>query len=92
MAVNQVSLFFYPPRWRQRLVVEDPKTLNPSGTSNDSPPPLEEWASLVVHLCQRFELRLGGNGLTSCGEADFLAAVRQHPSYREFAAAFNWPS
>jgi hypothetical protein len=32
MAVNQVSLFFYPPRWSQRLTVVDPTALTDDGT------------------------------------------------------------
>lgn len=32
MAVNQVSLFFYPPRWTQRLRAIDPTALTDAGT------------------------------------------------------------
>lgn len=55
-----------------------------------SPPPLPEWAGFAAELCRRFHFRLGAEGVAPCGAAEFLAAVRGHRSYREFAASFGW--
>jgi hypothetical protein len=167
VAVNQVSLFFYLPRWQQRLTPA-PNALTDQGTplmiadavpvaeadaapvSTDvvkgwlaengftpvewghgrtlqrgqvrsifgqekeievcvgdvtgeatelyvrftlprrNPPPLSEWAEFAAGLCRRFHLRLGAEGVAPCGQAEFLAAVRGHRFYREFAASFGW--
>ena len=167
MAVNQVSLFFYPPRWQQRLTPE-PKALTDEGKPvqiadavsvagadapplsaaavngwlaeqgftpvewgrgsvfergqvrsifgpekeievsigeeageitnlyirftlpRRNPPPLAEWSGFAAELCGCFRLRLGAEGVAPCGEAEFLAAVRGHRFYREFAASFGW--
>jgi hypothetical protein len=167
VAVNQVSLFFYPPRWQQRLT-HDPTALTDQGmplqiadavpvASADAapvwatalkgwladngftpvdwgqgstlqrgqvrsifglekevevsvgdeggevtelyvrftlprrtPPPLPEWARFAAELCRRFHLQLGAEGVAPCGKAEFLAAVRGHRFYREFAASFGW--
>lgn len=167
MAVNQVSLFFYPPRWRQRLTTPNPAALTDRGTpvqvagaepvtGADGPavtttamkawladrgfaqvewgvtfqrgqvrsifgpekeievcvgdesgevtglyirftlprrehPPLPAWAGFATELCSRFQLRLGAEGIAPCGEAEFLAAVRGHRFFLEFAASFGWP-
>lgn len=167
MAVNQVSFFFYPPRWQQRLIAH-PTALTDQGTPvqiadavpvadsdappvsvaalvawlgeqgfapadwgegsilqrgqvrsifgpekevevrvgreagqvtglyvrftlpRRTPPPLLEWARFAVDLCSRFNLRLGAEGVAPCGQAEFLAAVRSHRFYQEFAASFGW--
>src|SRR5262249_9670911 len=39
-----------------------------------NPPPLGGWAEFAAALCGRFRLRLGAEGTTPCGEAEFLAA------------------
>jgi hypothetical protein len=166
VAVNQVSLFFYPPRWRQRLTAA-PRAHTDQGAQvhiadavhiagadgpavpaeelkawltergfvatdrNGSvfdrglilsifghekemqvtigeeaceitdvycrftlprhmPTPLSKWTAFAVSLCRRFHLPLGPNGAVPCTEAEFLAAVRAHRNWREFAGAFGW--
>jgi hypothetical protein len=166
VAVNQVSLFFYPPRWQQRLTTPNPAALTDEGKPvqiagaeqvvgtdaptvptaalkewltergfaqvewgvtfqrgqvrsifglekeievcvgdgagevtdlyirftlpRRNPPPLSEWSAFAVELCHRFQLRLGAEGIAPCSEAEFLATVRGHRFYREFAASFGW--
>jgi hypothetical protein len=55
-----------------------------------SPPPLTEWAGFGAELCACFRLQLGSEGTASCGEAEFLDALRSDRNYREFAASFGW--
>jgi hypothetical protein len=55
----------------------------------DTPPPLSEWAEFVSQLCKRFHLRLGADGIAPCGEAEFMAAVKDNFNYRDFAASFS---
>jgi hypothetical protein len=167
VAVNQVSLFFYPPRWKQRLtpsptawtdegkpvqiaeavpvdgadgppvpadvlkgwltergfipvewgrgsVFERGQVFSTFGPEKEievsvgeeagevtelycrftlprrSPPPVAEWAGFVAALCGRFGLRLEAQGAAPCGEAEFIAAVRDSRNYGEFAASFGW--
>src|SRR4051794_6546936 len=49
-----------------------------------SRPALSEWSSLVVALCQRFQLRLAGDA-SICDGDRFVAAVRGNENYRDFA-------
>jgi hypothetical protein len=167
VAVNQVSLFFYPPRWQQRLtphltaITDEGKPLHiadavpvPGADTQPllpavvkgwlaeqgftpvewgrgsvfqrgqllsifgpekevevsvseeagevtelfcrftlphrNPPPLSDWAAFAAALCSRFCLRLGDEGVASCGEAEFLDAVRGNRFYGEFASSFGW--
>jgi hypothetical protein len=54
------------------------------------PPQLSDWAEFAAAWCGRFHLRLGAEGTTPCGEAEFLDVVRGDRNYQEFAAAFGW--
>jgi hypothetical protein len=55
-----------------------------------TPPDLAGWAAFAAELCGRFGLRLAPGGAGTCGEAEFVAAVRANGNYREFAARFGW--
>ena len=167
MAVNQVSLSFYPPRWQERLTAH-PRSLTDQGTpvqiadavpvegaipapvlcddfrewitqqgftavewgrgtefhrgqvrsifgteqeidlsfsdeggeltsvycrftlSRETPLALPRWATFVSAMCKKFGLRLPADGMTPCGEEEFLAAVRGHRFWREFAKSLGW--
>jgi hypothetical protein len=167
VAVNQVSLSFYPPRWQERLTPH-PRSLTDQGTpvqiadavpaegveqprvscdnfrewlsqqgfaavdwgrgrvyyrgevrsvfgtekeidvcfsdeageltsvgcrftlSRESPAALPSWAAFATAMCQEFGLRLAPQGKTPCSEQEFVAAVRKHRFWREFARSFRW--
>jgi len=167
VAINQVSLSFYPPRWQERLTPH-PRSLTDQGTpvqiaeavpvegvdgmpvscddflewltqqgftaddwgrgrvyyrgqvrstfgtekeidvcfsdeagevtgvdcrftlSRESPVALSGWGAFATAMCQQFHLRLAPDGKTPCNEQEFLAAVRQHRFWREFARSFGW--
>jgi hypothetical protein len=167
VAVNQVSLSFYPPRWQERLTPH-PRSLNDEGApvqiaddvpvgdakqppvscsdfrewltqqgfaavdwgrgsvyyrgevrsvfgtekeidvgfadeagevtsvgcrftlSRESPGSLPRWTAFAIAMCQKFGLRLSPNGVTPCGEGEFLAVVKAHRFWREFAKSFGW--
>jgi hypothetical protein len=166
VAVNQVSLSFYPPRWQERLTPE-PRSLTDLGTpvriadavpvegaeeaavscddfrewlrqqgftavdwghgrvyyrgqvrsvfgvekeidvcfsdeagelacvgcrftlSREAPVAVPRWSEFVVAMCKKFLLRIAPDGTTPCREEEFLAAVKRHRFWREFAGLFG---
>jgi hypothetical protein len=167
VAVNQVSLSFYPPRWQERLTPH-PTSLTDQGTpvqivdavpvegvegppvscddfrkwltqqgftavawgrgsvyyrgqvrsvfgkekeidvgfsddagevtsvacrftlSRESPESLSSWTDFATAMCQDFYLRVGPDGKTPCSEQEFVAAIRAHRFWRQFARSFGW--
>ena len=167
MAVNQVSLSFYPPRWKERLTPH-PRSLTDQGTpvliadavpvegaeqpavlcdvfrewlaqqgftavdwgrgnvyyggevrsvfgvekeidvgfsdeagevtsvgcrftlSRETPTALSRWTAFAALMCATFRLRLAPEGTTPCSAEEFLAAVKKHRFWRQFAESFGW--